>query len=515
MRHTSVRLFLTCWLIYGLHFATNVVREVYPALSLGDNLSFDVSEYYGLHPDIFRLPSGESYINNNPGASILGAVPYALARPVIDPIVANVEKTRAQENASPREYDSIYPLAQDFYQESFERGLDVKFGLAAGVMQVFLMAPMSALSVVMMFYVLRKHVGSRVPALLLALLYGFATPIFYRTAQLNHNLLQSHFAFFAFLLLWWPWDKAMLSDNRRYALAGLLAGWTLVLDYSGVVLLGGLGLYALFGARSKWDRTSAVAGTGSFVGGSAVAILILLAYQWAAFGNPLLPAQHYMPETAFSGAGYQGLDWPQLDLIGLLTFGMRYGLFTSAPLLILALYPPAWRQGRSSIVGRREALFILGVSLAFLLFTAANQFARMQFNTGVRHMVPVVPFLFLIVAGALQAIPRWVAVAVSILGTYWSWCLAMYRDVEQGLGVFESIRNISLGGPRLPWLTTLEQLGFIRPGLAPLVLAFALLVVALIWIIPIGRLPAVQAAAAKILPLDRINESLLSNRKER
>src|SRR5690348_9590422 len=86
-RDIAVRLFAACWLVYLLHFATNTVREIYPALSLGDHLSFDVSEYLGFHPDIFEIPGRGAFINNNPGASILGAIPYALTRPVIDRIV--------------------------------------------------------------------------------------------------------------------------------------------------------------------------------------------------------------------------------------------------------------------------------------------------------------------------------------------------------------------------------------------------------------------------------------------
>ena len=68
----ALRLFVTCWMLYVLHFATNTVREIYPALSLGDHLSFDVSEYVGFHPDIFEIPGRGAFINNNPGASIVG-----------------------------------------------------------------------------------------------------------------------------------------------------------------------------------------------------------------------------------------------------------------------------------------------------------------------------------------------------------------------------------------------------------------------------------------------------------
>ena len=40
-----LRIFLTCWLVYTLHFASNIVREIYPALSIGDHFSFRADEY--------------------------------------------------------------------------------------------------------------------------------------------------------------------------------------------------------------------------------------------------------------------------------------------------------------------------------------------------------------------------------------------------------------------------------------------------------------------------------------
>ena len=143
-KEIAIRLFLTCWVVYAVHFATNTVREIYPALSLGDHLSFDVSEYLGLHPDIFELPGHGAFINNNPGASILGAIPYALTRPIIDYIVVRVQQVRLAHPGSEPSYDTIYPLAREFFKKAYERGLDVKFGLAAGVTSTLLMAPLSA-----------------------------------------------------------------------------------------------------------------------------------------------------------------------------------------------------------------------------------------------------------------------------------------------------------------------------------------------------------------------------------
>src|SRR6476646_3022265 len=87
-RGLAFRVFFTCWLIYALHWATDIVREIYPAMALGDHFSFRVDEYGGLHPDLFEKPGYGWHIGNNPGVSMFAAVPYALARPLIDPLVA-------------------------------------------------------------------------------------------------------------------------------------------------------------------------------------------------------------------------------------------------------------------------------------------------------------------------------------------------------------------------------------------------------------------------------------------
>lgn len=478
-RGIAVRLFLTCWLVYALHFATNTVREIYPALSLGDHFSFDVSEYAGLHPDIFEIPGRGAYINNNPGASIIGAVPYTLSRPVIDRYVRRAQSQRASspETAAPV-YKSIYPLAQEFYRKARERGLDIKLGLGAAVMQALAMAPLSALSVVVMFYILLSLTHSERKALLLALLYGFATPVLYRTAQLNQNLLVAHCALFAFALLWRPWDNPSRPHRPNYLLAGLLCGWAVVLDYSGIIVVLVLSVYAFLRRRSLPAEARPRADLLWFVAGLAICSAVLMGYQWAAFGNPLWPAQRYMPPTQLSGYGYRGIDRPHLDLLWDTTFGFRFGLFTAAPLLLLALYIPGWLREPKRIVKNRETWCIVAFSLLFFLFCSANQFGRLQFNSGVRHIVPVVPFLFLLVAGVLLRLPTWLAIPVGIVATYWSWCQAMYRDVEQGSGVFESIKQITFHGFRLPWMTTLENMGYVSNGTSamPLLLVCSALI---------------------------------------
>lgn len=480
-RGISIKIFLTCALVFGLHFATNTVREIFPALSLGDRMSFDVSEYNGLHPDIFEMPGRGVFINNNPGASVMGAVPYLIFRPAVDAVVVRINAGRATDpNAQSQQYDSIYPMAREFYQRARERGFDIKFGLAAAITQGFVMVPLSALSVVMMYWVLLHLTGRPRAAVLLAMLYAFATPVFYRTAQLNQNLLLAHFAFFAFVLLWRPTPTTERQKTPFYFLAGLCAGWTVVLDYSGVVALAAISGYALARWLAVPAEERSIAQLGRFAAGVAICGAMLMGYQWSSFGHPILPAQSYMPPANFTDAGYRGFSLPSLDLLVDTAFSPRFGLFTSAPLLLLALYAPAWLRKRTSLLERPELFFVIAFVALFFVFCAANQYGRMQFNTGVRHIVPVVPFVFLLAASVLVRMPAVLAAIAGAGSTYWMWCLVMYRDVEQGLGIIEAVKHVTFEGFQLPWLMTLERMGYVKDASA---IPILLITGVLIWII--------------------------------
>lgn len=481
-RSVAIRIFFTCWLVFSLHFATNTVREIFPGLSLAEKLSFDVSEYAGLHPDIFTIEGRGTFINNNPGASMIGAVPYALSRPLTDRIVDRVQRARAAEPKNEEAtYDTIYPMAEEFLKKSRERGFDVKFGLGAAIMQAFATAPVSAIGAVVMFWLLLSMTGNRQAAILLALLYAFATPILFRTAQLNQNVMLASFALFSFALLWRPQLPGADEKKPSWFFAGLFAGWTVVLDYSGLVAVACLGGYAMI----RWSSIAAgdrkLADLARFGAGIAICALVLMAYQWSSFGNPIFPAQSYMPPANFTDLGYRGFSFPSVDLLAQTAFSYRYGLFTSSPLLLLAFLFPFWFRKRHALLERRELVFVVSFITLFFVFCAANQYGRMQFNTGVRHILPAVPFIFLLAANVLVRMNRLAAALIALPALYWSWCLAMYRDVEQGFGIFEAIRHITLEGFRLPWLTTLEKMGYVNDASPIPLFVFSAAVIWVFW----------------------------------
>jgi len=483
-RGLAWRLFLTCWLVYALHYSTNVVREIYPALALGDHFSFRLDEYANLHPDLFDKPGYGWHSGNNPGVSMLAAIPYAVARPVIDRVVARVQQKRAASGlAEPPAYDSPWPMAREFYREAWRRGLDVKFGLAAFVMQAFCMAPISALGVVAVFYALRRIFRSDRKAFWLALLYAFGTPVFFRTGYLNHNLMLGHFVFMGFLAMWNPSHDKKWSSLTRFFLGGLAGGTAFLFDNSGAVLL--LGLFA-YGLIQRWRIAANASGRladvarhgGSYFLGTLPPVALLWFYQWQSFGNPFLPGQHWMPPVEWIELGYQGFGWPQLSLLLSLAFDYRYGLFVVCPLFLLALFAPSVNRGARRSMPTLELTTTLAFFVVLWVFFSGVNYTRLQFNTGIRYLAPIFPFLFVPAALTLVRLPRLAIYFMAVFCVTESWCMAMYRDVERGLGVLDPVLHVFIGGFQLPALTTVSRMGaqfgeFIARGVSPLPL-FAL-----------------------------------------
>ncbi len=499
----AARLFVTVWIVYSIHFATNVVRDTYLAISLGDSFSVRVDRYMGLHPDLFEIPGRGAYINSNPGASMLGAVPYAISRPVIDGILrAKPELARPK---PPATYSDPRPNRTRFMNESRRRGLDVKLGLAAASMHAGLMAPLGALGAVVMFLFLRARLRDERKALWLALLYAFGTPIFFRSAFLNQNAIVAHAALLAYVLLtgskpvseqdtYQSSEAPEVPAPSRFVGAGALLGLSVLCDYSGVALAVAFGLWTVWQGWKRDGGAAALKWPLLLIAGAAGPMALLFMYQWAAFGNPLLPAQAYMPSTEFSVRGWHGFDFPTPRLLFANLFDPTFGLFAFCPMLLAAFAAPLLKdREREGGPTGTELVLIFGASTALYIFASSVQFAALQFNTGVRYMVPAAPLLFIALVPVLLRLPRWASLALVIPTVAVSWSVAMARE-----SVPVSLSRIIYGGFELPWLTVLQKMsGAYVPFLAehPSPVPLFLLVGLLLWLIwrPVVRKPAIAS----------------------
>jgi len=471
--------FLSVFVVYSAHVTSNVVRETYLALAMAERFTVKVDLYLGLHPDLFEIPSRGSYINSNPGASLLGAVPLLLSRPAVSLLFAAKPSLGAPK--SPATYNDPRPNRTLFMNEMRRRGLDVRLAIAALLTQIGLMAPLGALAAVAVFGYVRGHGNAR-SALWLSLLYAFGTPLFFRSGFLNQNALLAHCVVFSWLLLTRAnTGPQATTRDRDWLLSGLLLGFGVVLDYSAAPLALAFGIWSIVdGWQAGGAQRSLRRGASCFLGAVPM-LVVLFAYQYAAFGSPWFPAQRYMPATEFSVRGWNGMTMPTVSLLWRNLLDLRYGLFAFCPLLVLAL--ASTFRGRQ-FVSRSAVIAAASAVVALWLFNSANQFASLQWNTGVRYMVPAVPLLFVLAAPVLLSLStawRWVVVAPTLLI---SWAVAMMRE-----DVLSSIRLLLTDGPTLPLLIVLRKtaaayapwLGSASQPIGVLSVSLLLVAVAVLW----------------------------------
>jgi hypothetical protein len=132
-------------------------------------------------------------------------------------------------------------------------------------------------------------------------------------------------------------------------------------------------------------------------------------------------------------------------------------------------------------------------ALTFLVFCSANQYARMQWNTGFRYLLPLVPFLFLLAADFLVRATRpvlWLvalpALVHSLVLSQTRWTVSTMEMARTGNSVLGSWRMFLASGPDLPWLRVLRET---QPDDSPLqapllpwaLLGMVLLCCALLW----------------------------------
>ncbi|MBL8958291.1 MAG: hypothetical protein JNJ98_00440, partial [Gemmatimonadetes bacterium] len=164
------------------------------------------------------------------------------------------------------------------------------------------------------------------------------------------------------------------------------------------------------------------------------------------------------PATEYSVIGWNGFFVPTRELLVGNLFDGRYGLFAFCPLLAagLAIHATA-RDARWQVGPPGWALLACA---GLYIFSSANQFANLQWNTGVRYLVPLVPILFLLAIPVLQRLPglaRW-GLLLSSLAI--SLAVSMTRE-----SVPDAFALLWQSGPTLPVFLVLEKMASGYPQL--------------------------------------------------
>jgi hypothetical protein len=170
-------------------------------------------------------------------------------------------------------------------------------------------------------------------------------------------------------------------------------------------------------------------------------------------------------------------------------------MYTYGPLLLVGLVPASLYRGQALILPRTERWFAAALFVGLLALCSVNQYSRLQFNSGFRYLVPLVPIIFLAAADHLARLPRRWLVALAVPAVANSWVISMVREP-----VPESWRRVVTEGIQFPWLTVLRMTApegsmVGSPLVALAIAAAAASLIALVWTV---RRPAPTATLPQL-----------------
>ncbi len=310
------------------------------------------------------LSRGHYYSDKAPGLALLAVPVAAVARPLLHVVGL----------------DPVSP-----------RGLQIT-SYAVTVFAVALPAALACACLFLIALQLGSDVGG---ATFAALGMGLATPMWaYATLFWGHALAGACliFGFAAALLL--HESRGGTGDLFWGLIVGLFAGWATVSEYPAAPASAILAVLALAevwsGGRGRRWRTT----LGISVGAIAC-ILVLMFYQYCAFGSAIHPSYSYYQAGAFPWMkqGYMGLTYPRIDVMFKLLFGCRRGLFFAAPLLVTAPFGLRILWKNKNNATRYAGMAAAAIALYYFLFNSSFSVWTAGWSYGPRYMAAGVPLL--------------------------------------------------------------------------------------------------------------------------
>jgi hypothetical protein len=344
----------------------NADTHVYLTASIVDRASLNIDPFSKLTGDIARA-NGHYFADKAPGLSLAAVPIYALIR-FLFLHGATYQSAMSTATGGPTVDMARYWLA------------------------VALSAIPTGVIAALLVWMARRMGASAGWSIVLGLIYGLGTNARAFAALFFSHQFAACLVFSGYVILFRVRRGEI--DERWTILAGFLLGYAIVTENPTVIALVALGVYVL-SASGRGPRL-----VGRLALGVAPAALIYMAYNAAAFGNPLALGYSHLagPDEFQQGQaqGVFGVTYPHLDAIWQTTFGSYRGLFLLSPVLLLAI--PGLVLLYRRLGWRADALVCAAISAGFFLFNWSYFAWDGGYSMGPRHMLPAVPFLVLPIA---------------------------------------------------------------------------------------------------------------------
>ncbi len=378
---------LSFWLVYVI-FTTSLVEEqtIY-ALTQGvvEKNTFVINSFIWNAVDKSYY-NGNYYSDKAPGLSFMAVPLYAIIQS--DQILPWFDKNSFEKIKT--EQPDYYKYLKKFILHSFVVALIV--------------APLSALTLILIFRIAKKITNSQSAAVLTAISIGAGTSFFYYASTgLVHNV-GVFFSFFAFYLIYTRFEEIKRKISLQLFTGGLI-GFSIFVDYLQLIVAFFLIGYIILKFKNSWSF---------FLIGIFVGVLPLLIYNFDTFDNPLALSYSYHCYS-YVCEEKNSIDYnPPVQIIGQIIeksahiFDRRYtspdlfnimtrmlifpykGLFIYSPILIFALFGFFYFYK----IDPNLTFIILGIFVTFLIVIGGIDHWHGDYF-GLRYLIPTLPFLAL------------------------------------------------------------------------------------------------------------------------
>ena len=387
LRKDSVALALF-WLLalaygYFVPFMVNWNTEshLYTSFSIVDRGSLNIDPYQQGNGDKSYW-HGHYYSDKAPGLSLLAVPLYGAIRLVAGNVRGEGYKLYKHRPGY------VYVALHTIY-------------IRYAITYLLVVLPSAALAVLLWLFL--AHVTGRPGwSLLVSAVYALGTIAYAYSIWFFSHQITAVLLFCAFLALFMgvrnqpPGNRALLFS----ALAGLLAGYSVISEYPTAVIACLLGAYALTVAV---DRPRAGL---AFLAGMLPPAALGVTYNMLAFGRPLATGYLYVHSAWYQShahggflgltdpAGY-GVQAPTLDSFWQITLGPYRGLFFVSPVLLLFFAGLVYMWKLRAL--RRELWLCVAVVLVYLVVDASRGVDQNGWSGGwsvaSRHLTPMIPFM--------------------------------------------------------------------------------------------------------------------------
>jgi len=428
----EVKIFLSLFLLYLLFvqwYGWNEESNFALTRAIAEEKRFEIDSFANQTGDR-AIFSGHYYSDKDPGLSFLASPVYTI--------------WKFAYNFSPENFKSEHTASEEYVTElvsnativtSTDRGF---FTFSSMILvTVFTSGLFSSLTAVLVYKISGYFLKKQSYRILIALTYGIGTLAFPYALHFMTHATAVFFVFLSFYLLF-KIKSERLKESKYFILAGLAAGFGIVVDRLVILIAALIAIYS-FSLSRRYSL--------GFLIGLILAVLPFFLFNYSIFGNPFDLASSYIDRqiwrTAYPSSvlslGFSNeesnvvtMSLLNTDVVKKIT---EHFHFISTPnpyvMMRLLLYPYRGLLFYSpillaSLIGlffmfkkyRTETiLIILGLILLLLMISMRKTWWG-GYGFGNRYLLPIVPFLMLPLAFALNKINKKLVIvflSVSIL----------------------------------------------------------------------------------------------------